>query len=105
MYGNNFRSEHLLRNSCESATQSNVKIAAFSKGLGDVVVLSREVGFGSGRKRFVTDGEVPVSADGLHISVHGAWSMGETFLQSPRGRAFLVCLWRRGARRKVSCRI
>jgi peptidoglycan/LPS O-acetylase OafA/YrhL len=95
LYGNSFRIEDISRKRDEAARQADEQITAFAKGLGNVIVLSRADVFGSGRKMFVTDGDVPFSVDGLHISVHGARRAAETFLQRPRGRELMQRLGRR----------
>jgi peptidoglycan/LPS O-acetylase OafA/YrhL len=95
MYGNSFRIEDLSRKRDEAAMQADAQIAAFAKGLDNVIVLSRADVFGSGRKMFVTDGDVPFSADGLHISVHGARRAAASFLQTPRGQNLMQRLGRR----------
>jgi peptidoglycan/LPS O-acetylase OafA/YrhL len=95
MYGNTFHIEDLSRKRDEAARQADEQIAAFAKGLGNVMVLSREDVFGSVGSGFVTDEGVPFSTDGLHISVHGAQRAAQTFLKTPRGRELMQRLGRR----------
>lgn len=44
---------------------------------------------------FLTDGGVPLSSDGLHVSVHGAQRAAESFIATPRGRVLMERLNRR----------
>lgn len=90
MYGNNFRIESLSRKRDEAAMQADARIAAYAKRIDNVIVLSRTDVFGDGNRLFVADSGAPYSADGLHISVHGAQRAANAFLKTPRGREIMA---------------
>jgi hypothetical protein len=85
MYGNNCRIERLSRKREEAALQTNSRLAACAKGLDNVDALSWTEMFGSGRRLFIADSDVPCIVDGLHISVHGAQHAAMAFLKTRRG--------------------
>jgi hypothetical protein len=85
LYGNRFRIEDISRKRDAAAMAADADLASFAERFDNVIVLSREEVFGEGERQFIAEGGVPYSADGLHISVHGARRAAAQFLGTRRG--------------------